>query len=220
MKISSIKIRKRQILLVLGFAALGLIALQLPVTHLVGSRAQFTVFDAFAPAIGGFLGGVPGLIAVALAEFTNFFAHGAKALDAGTIIRFFPILMATFYFAKKTQWSIAVPLLAIFLFNLNPVGRSVWYFSLFWLIPVVMYYFQDRWVVARALGATFAAHAVGGALWIWFFNMPREVWIGLIPVVVIERLLFAAGISVTYLAGVAIKEAWLKRQASVPRAQE
>lgn len=210
------KVNKKQVWLVAGFAVLGLIALQFSVSHLAGSRAQFTVFDAFAPAIGGFLGGIPAIIAVALAEIANFLAHGSQALDAGTIIRFFPILMAVFYFAKKTQWSFVVPLVAIFLFNLNPVGRSVWYFSLFWLIPVVMYFFQDRWVLARALGATFAAHAVGGALWVWFFHLPREVWISLIPVVIIERLLFAAGITVSYLAGMAIKEAWIKRRAVAP----
>ncbi len=197
------------------FVVLGFIALQLPVAHLAGSRAQFTVFDAFAPAISGFLGGVPALIAVAVAEVVNFFAHGANALDAGTIIRLFPILMAVLYFAKPTRWNILVPLVAIFLFNLHPVGRSVWYFSLFWLIPVAMYFLQESSVYARALGATFAAHAVGGALWMWFFDLPKAVWVSLIPVVIVERFLFAAGIVATYLVGMAVKEAWQKRRATL-----
>ena len=51
----------------------------------------------------------------------------------------------------------------------------------------------------KALGATFTAHAVGGAAWIWAFNLPAGIWQGLIPVVITERLVFAAGIATAYL---------------------
>jgi hypothetical protein len=40
---------------------------------------------------------------------------------------------------------------------------------------------------------------VGGLMWIWAFNLPAAVWQGLIPVVISERLLFAAGISVSFI---------------------
>ena len=84
-------------------------------------------------------------------------------------------------------------------FILNPIGRTVWYYSLFWLIPIVAYYKRDN-LLARSLGATFTAHAVGGAAWIWAFNLPAVVWKGLIPVVIEERLLFTFGIAATYVA--------------------
>ena len=51
----------------------------------------------------------------------------------------------------------------------------------------------------RGLGATFTAHAVGGAAWIWAFNLKAAVWQGLIPVVISERLLFATGIAVSFV---------------------
>lgn len=51
----------------------------------------------------------------------------------------------------------------------------------------------------KSLGATFTAHGVGGAAWIWAFNLPATVWQGLIPVVISERLLFAAGIAATFV---------------------
>ena len=51
----------------------------------------------------------------------------------------------------------------------------------------------------RSLGATFTAHSVGGAAWIWAFNLPATVWQGLIPIVIQERLLFALGIAASYL---------------------
>jgi hypothetical protein len=58
---------------------------------------------------------------------------------------------------------------------------------------------RDRFLLARALGATFSAHAVGGAAWIWTFSLPAAVWNSLIPVVVAERLLFALGIAASYV---------------------
>ena len=80
----------------------------------------------------------------------------------------------------------------------HPVGRIVWFYPLMWLIPIAAYFKRD-WLYLRALGATFTAHAVGGAAWIWAFNLPASVWQSLIPVVAMERLLFAGGISAAYL---------------------
>lgn len=196
---------KRRVLFVSLFAGFALIALQIPLSQLVGSGSKFTAFDAFGPIAGGFLGSLPGVIAVLLAEIANFIIHGAQITDAGTIIRFFPMLFAAWYFASKNNSSgrivgIVVPVLAILSFNLNPVGRSVWYFSLYWLIPVACYFFKDKFLPARALGASLTAHAVGGAAWIWMFTLPKTVWVALIPVVAMERLLFTVGMVISYVA--------------------
>jgi hypothetical protein len=181
------------------FIILGFIALQIPATQLAGSGAKFTLFDAFAPIAGGFLGSVPGAISVLLMQLVNFAVHGFHTVDQGTIIRLFPVLFAAIYFGRKNALNLIVPILAILSFNLNPVGREVWYYSLFWLIPVAAYFYQERSLIVRALGATFAAHAVGGAIWIWTFHLPKAVWVSLIPIVAMERLMFAAGIVVSYL---------------------
>ena len=50
-----------------------------------------------------------------------------------------------------------------------------------------------------SLGATFTAHAIGGAIWAWSIPMTSAAWIALIPVVIYERLLFALGISISYV---------------------
>jgi hypothetical protein len=192
-------LNKKQFIFSIFFTLLGLAAMQVPLTHLVGSQARFTLFDSFAPIAGGFLGSFPGAISVLLMQFFNFLIHGAKVLDAGTIIRFLPMMFATIYFGKRTKINLFIPIIAIIVFNLNPIGRSVWYFSLYWLIPVVCYFFQERFLFAKSLGATFTAHSVGGALWIYFFHLPKLAWIALIPVVAIERFSFAVGISVSYL---------------------
>ena len=181
------------------FIVLGLVALQFKLSNLAGSKVSFTVFDAFGPMAGAFLGPIFGALSVFLMQAINFLIHGAFAADWGTYVRFIPPLFAAMYFGKRTKLNIWVPLLAIVSFNIDPVGRSVWYYSLFWLIPIICYFWQERLLLARSLGATFMAHAVGGAIWIHAFALPKAVWIGLIPVVAMERLLFAAGIALSYL---------------------
>ncbi|MBI4268489.1 hypothetical protein HY627_01485 [Candidatus Uhrbacteria bacterium] len=189
--------QKHAIFIVL-FAALGFGALQIPLAHLAGSKTAFTLFDAFAPVTGALLGMWTGIIAVAAMQIANFIVHGSTVLDAGTIIRFFPMLFAVAVFSKKSRLNLIVPFLAIAAFLAHPIGRMVWYFSLFWTIPLIAHHFRDRFLFARALGATFTAHAVGGALWIWAFALPASVWKSLIPVVITERSVFAVGICASY----------------------
>ncbi|MEK7089127.1 MAG: hypothetical protein AAB913_03290 [Patescibacteria group bacterium] len=190
---------KRNVLFIIIFVVLGFIALQIPVAQLEGSKAKFMVYDAFAPVAGTFIGSLPGVMAVFLMQFVNFLAHGAVIEDAGTIIRFLPMLFAVLYFAQKGKFNLIIPVLAIIAFIIHPIGQTVWYFALFWTIPIIAYFFRDRFLLARALGATFTAHAVGGALWIWFFALPAPIWISLIPVVALERIFFALGITVSFV---------------------
>lgn len=190
---------KKNLLFIAIFAIVGFIALQIPVAQLEGSRVTFTIYDAFAPIASSFVGSIPGVTAVFLMQFFNFLVHGAHIEDAGTIIRFFPMLFAVLYFAKKGKLNLIIPAVAILAFVVHPIGRDVWYFSLFWTIPIVAYFLRDRFLFARALGSTFTAHAIGGALWIWTFSLPAPVWDSLIPVVAIERLLFALGITGSFV---------------------
>lgn len=85
---------KKNLLFIAVFALVGFIALQIPIAQLEGSKAKFTVYDAFAPVAGSFIGSVPGIIAVFLMQLSNFLVHGAHIADFGTVIRFFPMLFA------------------------------------------------------------------------------------------------------------------------------
>ncbi|MFC1663048.1 hypothetical protein ACFL04_02680 [Patescibacteria group bacterium] len=190
---------KKKVIFITIFTILGLVALQFSFTKIIGSDVSFTVFDFFGPLATGFVGLIPGVIAVFLMQLGNFIIHGAQVVDAGTIIRFFPMLFAAWYFGRKGRFNIIIPMLAIVAFIAHPIGRTVWYYSMFWLIPIIAYFFRDRWLLARALGTTFTAHAVGSTLWIWVFTLPAPVWISLIPIVAIERSLFAVGIAATYM---------------------
>jgi hypothetical protein len=190
---------KRNILFIGIFAVIGLIALQIPVAQIVGSKTKFTLFDFFGPIATGFIGLVPGVIAVFLMQVVNFLIHGANIVDAGTIIKFFPMLFAAFYFGRKGKFNVILPVLAIIAFIAHPNGRGAWYYSMYWLIPIVCYFLRDKSLLAKSLGTTFTAHAVGSTLYLYVFALPTAVWTSLIPVVAMERILFAVGIAATYL---------------------
>lgn len=186
------------------FTIVGFVSLQIPFNKILGSSVSFTLFDFFGPMAGGFLGPILGIASVFAVEVINLFINHTP-LTTGTVIRLFPTLFAVFYFAainnKKYngKWILAVPLLCIALFIAHPIGRQVPYYPLmFWWIPVAAYFKRNN-LFLKSLGATFTAHAVGGVAFLWAMNLPVEVWRSLPPIVVSERLLFATGISASYI---------------------
>ncbi len=184
------------------FALAAFLADQIKVASLVGASNQFfTLFQLVGPIAGAFLGPIIGVAAVLLAQVANFFLLGKQA-DLITILRFTPMLFAAYYFAssKRFDWVIAVPIAAMAAFMLHPIGSQVWYFSLYWLIPIAARLIAPNNLLAKSLGATFTAHAVGGALWIYATDMNASAWNALIPVVAIERFSFAIGIALAYVA--------------------
>lgn len=206
--------KKQQVIFIAIFTILGLAALQIPFTRLLGSNVKFTLFDFLAPTAGAFLGTVPGVISVFLMQAINYLIHGSK-LDIGGIIRLFPTLFAVAYFAKKRTFNVIIPVLAIVTFNLHPIGRSAWQYSMFWLIPVAAHFLRKNLFI-RSLGATFTAHAVGGALWVWAFGLSKTMWLALIPQVIIERTLMAGGIAISYVILTRVLKAAAKQKSLSP----
>jgi hypothetical protein len=181
------------------FTVFGLLAFKVPINQLAGANVNFTLFDLLAPISGAFIGSGFGVLAVLLMGVFNLLINGFSAIDRGSVIRLFPILFAVWAFSRRDKLSLFVSVAAIISFNLNPVGRSVWFYSMFWTIPIFLWPLRNRSLMARSLAATFTAHAAGGAVWIWAFSLPASVWAGLIPVVIVERALFALGISASYI---------------------
>ncbi|MAG15696.1 hypothetical protein CMO88_01400 [Candidatus Woesearchaeota archaeon] len=186
------------------FVALVFVSTKINFAQLVGQENQFfTVFQFFGPIAGGILGSLFGALIVLTALTTNFIVNlvnNSSSFELVTLLRILPMVFAAYYFGtRRKHISLVVPLIAIALFVAHPVGQQVWYFTLFWTIPIIAKFFQKR-LFLRSLGATFTAHSVGGAIWIWTVPMAPEAWIALIPVVIIERLLFASGISISFVA--------------------
>lgn len=189
---------QRKIWFIVLFVVLGLVALQVPLSNIMGVKQSFTLFDFTGPTAGMFLGSWIGALGVLLVEIANFFIKGLT-LDTTTFIRFFPMLFAAIYFGTKNKAIVAVPLICIGLFLINPIGRTVPQYALvFWLIPAVLVFFKKQ-LFLNALGATLTAHAVGSVAFLYAFQLPASVWKSLMFVVPFERLTFAVGITLSYL---------------------
>ncbi len=199
------KLSFRKILFLFLFSLIALFASRINFSQVVGSNSQyFNFFQFFGPVAGSFLGPVVGIASVFLAELIDFFVSG-KAIEPINVLRLLPMLFAAFYFAvfaKKKSFrdaSIVIPIICIVLFNLHPVARQAWYYALFWTIPVIAILVRKN-LFLRSLGATFTAHAIGTIIWVWTVPMTAAQWTMLIPVTAMERVLFALGISVSFIA--------------------
>ena len=212
---------KKRLIFIAIFTALVFIGNKINFSPLIGAENQFfTLFQFFGPIAGGFLGSAFGVIAVLFAELIDFFVSGKEVMLIN-ILRLTPMLFAAYYFgSKKRNLSVIVPVIAIAAFVLHPVGRQVWFFSLFWAIPIIAKLLPQKYsgnVISKSFGATFTAHAVGGAIWVWTVPMTAAQWVALIPIVIYERTLFASGIAVSYIAFNALMDKALdKLKISVP----
>lgn len=196
---------KSKFLFALFLIVLGIVLLQIPINTIEGSKVKFTLFDLLAPISGAFLGTGLGVFSVLAVSAVNLATHGFAGVNTSSplaliaTLRFLPLIVGVYFFAKKEGRFLLLPAISILVFNLHPIGRTVWFYSLFWTIPFILWPLRDRFLLARSLSATFAAHSVGGAVWIWAFNLPANVWISLIPAVALERSIFALGISAFYI---------------------
>lgn len=189
----------RKLAFIALFTIISVIAYQFNFSAILGVQStDFNYFQFIGPIGAGIFSTGLGIASVALVEVLNFFITGS-ALNITTLIMFFPMLFAAFYFGSKSKSRVIVPLVCMALFILNPIGMQVWYYSLYWLIPVAAALWKDK-LFLRSLGATFTAHAVGSVAFLYAFNIPAATWITLIPIVAYERLSFTIGICISYIA--------------------
>lgn len=105
---------------------------------------------------------------------------------------------AAYWASSSVVFRFLVPLLCIVLFLAHPVGVQVPFYTLYWLIPLCIYFVPKRPIFFDALASTFIAHAVGSVIWLYWLPLKPELFWALMPVVFIERLLFASGMTLTY----------------------
>ncbi|MCX6776720.1 MAG: hypothetical protein NTY73_01960 [Candidatus Micrarchaeota archaeon] len=190
---------KREVAFLALFTILSLAAYQLKFSTILGVPSQnFNFFQFMGPIGAGIFTPILGVVSVLFVEVLNFFISG-KALDPITLVRFTPMMFAAYYFGSKSRNRVIVPLICMGLFMLHPIGRQAWYYSLYWLIPVAAALWKDK-LFLRSLGATFTAHAIGSVAFLYAFGIPADVWATLVPITAYERLSFAVGISISYIA--------------------
>lgn len=181
------------------FLVLVFLSVYVPVTRIAETSRYFTLYEFFGPLPAAFIGPFYGALAVIMARGITILSS-SDAIGIFDIARIFTMVFATWYFSgyKKNGALLFVPLVAMALFVLHPVGAEAWYYSLYWLVPVVAYFLPKN-LFLRSLGASFMAHAVGSVAFLYTFATVPAYWIALIPVVAMERLVFASGTAVSFV---------------------
>ena len=170
----------------------------LKLSFIVGSYAAFfSLSNCVVPLVGAFAG-LPGALALFLCSICVRFL--VSPLVFFKLLAFYvPGMVASVSWIEQFKSvRVIVPLICMVLFVAHPVGGAAWAYSLYWLIPAVLYLMQKNGVFARSLSSTLVAHAVGSTIWLYADPMTPAVWLGLIPIVAAERLLFACGMASIY----------------------
>lgn len=193
-----LELSSRKAAFLIVFIALSLAAARINFSPMLGTQnASFTLFQFLAPIGGGIAGPWLGAAAALAAQGLNIALFGG-ATDLFGVLRLAAAMAAAWYFGSKGQNVLVVPLAAMALYWLHPVGMQAPVYALFWLIPVAAAAFRSN-LVARSLGATFTAHAVGTIAFLYTIPSTPELWNALLPVTAYERLVFTAGIGASFV---------------------
>jgi hypothetical protein len=187
------------------FFVLGFLSLQLKFTSIFGSDKPFSFFSFFSPLPGAFLGPLSGALAIFLIRILSLLSTSLDPISFNLqtlpfLLWGLPSIVGAIYFGSRRKGIALIPIVCIGLFILHPEGMKAWVYSLYWLIPLLVASSKLKFsAFPSALGATFAQHAVGSVIYLYAFGIKAEVWYTLIPITLAERLLFALGITATYL---------------------
>jgi len=192
------ELSNKKVAFLIIFVTLSLVAMRVNFSQLLGTENKsFTFFQFLAPIGGGIFDPLFGSFAALLAQGLNFAIFGGQ-MDLFSLLRFFPAMFAAWYFGTKKNDILFVPIACMALFWLHPVGAQAPLYALFWVIPVAARFTGNN-LFLRSLGATFTAHAVGSIAFLYTIPSEPALWTALIPVVLIERIVFASGIATSFI---------------------
>ncbi|MGB8366971.1 MAG: hypothetical protein WCD44_01300 [Candidatus Babeliales bacterium] len=168
------------------------------VSFIVGSQvAHFSAISIATPLVG-LISGLSGCgIFFMLKAMLSFLFNPVSSLHL--LAYCIPGFCASLYLASShITIRFILPIICMILFIVHPVGFGAFTYALYWLIPIILYFVKRKSLFLQALGSTFVAHAVGSVIWLYTVPMSSVLWLGLIPVVIVERLFFASSIALTY----------------------
>ena len=170
------------------------------VSFLLGSQmVWFSGVNSVLPLAGAF----GGLFGASLVFLMRQLIHLLffKTLSLSFLALCIPGFFASLYWSTNNAFiRLLLPLACMGLFVAHPVGAQAFFYSLYWLIPVALYFVPQRSLFLTALGSTFVAHAVGSVIWCYTVPMTAGMWAALMPIVALERTLFALGMVVAHHA--------------------
>ena len=199
------------------FSFLFLFLTQIKFAPILGTKMSFSLSVFFGPTLAKIFGINYGTGIIILTHLIGLLFGIYKVQAIKDFFTFFPIIFAGIYFAKIFKGEkklIFIPLLCIFLFILHPIGKIVWFYSLFWVLPILIAVFKEKLdrilkfpvfkIYGYSLGTAFVDHSVGCVIYLYLLNIPAHFWIEAIPHTILERLLIAGGVSVFYLFEIAL----------------
>lgn len=186
------------------------------VLPLVGLMRWSPLFLA-APIMGGFFGPSIGFSLVLIKRLIKISLRTSLL----PLTYHIPTLFASAYWAYSRAFiRLYIPIICMILFIIHPIGGQAWAYSLYWLIPVFLYFVKHDSIVLTALGATFIQHAIGSLCWLYCTSMSPEQWLALIPLVFVERVVAVLLMSIGAFAAQVIEKrmkVWLARTSYAER---
>lgn len=183
-----------------SYAAIFKLSGLIKISFLLGSHMiWFSGVNCILPLSGAFGGTLGASLLFLVRQLIHLLFY--KTFSLSFLAFCIPGFFASLYWSNR-HWLIHVvtPLVCIGLFILHPIGGQVWFYSLYWLIPVAIYFVPRENLFLQALGSTFIAHAVGSAIWCYTVPMTQSMWLSLLPIVIVERVLFALGMVMAHYA--------------------
>ena len=195
-----------------AFASIAKISSFLKVSMILGSyTACFSAINVVMPTAGKWCGKRGVTVVFMIGVILRLLFRGFD-LPLHFLAYHIPGLFGAYYFtSRSSSIRLLVPLFSMAFFILHPVGMQSWIYSMYWLIPIMLYCVNKKSLWLDALGSTFVAHAIGSVIWIYTVETSATMWFSLLPIVAIERLLFTLGI-------VALHKSlcWLSNKVVVP----
>lgn len=185
---------KKELYRICGFSVFLKAASLFKISYVIGSySAFFSATNIVMPAVGLCGGSVTAWFVFCIGCLLRIIlGHGTIVLLA---VNHIPGFFAALYCVNRGFFiRFLVPVICFLLFVLHPIGRQAFPYAFYWVIPMFLYFMRQRSIFLTALGSTLVAHAIGSVLWLYFVPMDAALWWGLIPIVAIERLLFALGV--------------------------
>ena len=196
------------------WAALIAVVTLVPAFPIIGTGATFSVSAALVPLAGILFGPVPGAVCAAIGAFIGQLI-APHTVFFGPLSFLIPTLNALCAgFAMQKKWY--VPLLATAIISaawlIFPLGRAAWFETLIWSMGVIAcligWFIASDWIGSdertKIFGGTLLAAMAGtivdhgfGSLWaLVMFQLPREIWLTVLPLAPIERALFSLGAAI------------------------
>ena len=175
-----------------------LIASYIKISYIIGSWAAFFSATSCVIPAAGLVAGLYGTLCISVVRILQMVIVAPFRLPT-LLLNVVPGVAASAYWcAPRWLMNFSIPFLSIVLFIFHPVGAQAYWYSLLWTIPMWVGCIEQAPLFARALSSSLIAHAIGSVLWLYVLPSTPALWLGMLPLVIIERVVMALGIMLAY----------------------